>query len=77
MQFERIPDILGMTAYAAVAGKWQFLILQDGPHWTASYRLSQPTGVVSASGTVMGPFGNFETAERAAKAKLRELRGRH
>lgn len=61
-------------AYSAKAGPWNFLILNDSGAWTASYRLRDPKGSVSASSTIMGPFDEFSDATRAAEEKLAELR---
>lgn len=74
MTFERvhIPGI--PVAYAAFSGKWQFMIIQEQTGWTTSYRLKNPTGTVSASSTIMGPFDEFIGAEYAAQQKLSELR---
>jgi len=63
-----------MKSYAAAAGKWQFLIIDDNGAYTASYRLRDPAGEVSASSTIMGPFGSVREAELACEAKWRELR---
>jgi hypothetical protein len=77
MNFQRVkfPGLMAdMTAYAARAGKWNFLIVEDMGRWTASYRLDRPTAPVSASSTIMGPFDTFHEADVAAHAKLAELR---
>lgn len=73
MKFAPTTPILGMTAHAARAGKWQFLILQDGNAWTVSYRLINPKGPVSASSTVKQVFGSFDDARDAAEQKRLEL----
>lgn len=62
------------TAFYAVEGPWTFLAIRDGDGWTVSYRLSQPTGPVSAASTIQGPFQSFEEAKRACRDKLAELR---
>ncbi len=77
MNFQRVtfPGLMPeMEAYAARAGQWNFLIIQDMGQWTASYRLDQPSGTVSASSTIMGPFNEFSEATHAAETKIAELR---
>lgn len=77
MRFERVtwPGLSPeMAAYAASAGPWNFLIINDRGAWTTSYRLADPKGTVSASSTIMGPFEDFSDATRAADDKLAELR---
>ena len=77
MRFERVTYsglLPEMEAYAASSGPWNFLIIKDMGKWTASYRLANPTGTVSASSTIMGPFDEFADAARAAEEKLIALR---
>lgn len=77
MRFKPIPPILGMTAYAARAGRWRFLILDDGGVWTVSYRLAKPKDPVSASSTIRRTFGSFADAYRAAEDMHAELGRQH
>lgn len=77
MRFKRaeLRSVFGsMPAYLAVRAPWQFVIIEDAGKWSVSYRLTNPTGPVSASSTIMGPFDDFSDAADAAEAKLAELR---
>lgn len=67
-----IPGI--STAFYAVEEPWTFLAIREADGWTTSYRLSQPTGPVSAASTIQGPFPSFEEAKRACREKLADLR---
>lgn len=77
MNFQRAPSVtalLGVDAYSARAGVWNFMVLLDGGKWSVSYRLHAPKGRVSASSTIMGPFEEFSDATQAAEEKFAELR---
>lgn len=77
MRFEPIPPILGMKAYAARAGRWNFVIIDDDGVWTMSYRLVKPNGQVSASSTIRRTYGSFADACAAAEDMHSELGRQH
>lgn len=70
MRFE--PHRFLPQAYAALAGKFSFIVMRQDDGWHTSWQDQEKGG--SASNTVEGPFTSRDQAETRCRAILKSLR---